>query len=148
MSIASKCGTILIKGAGLATIGLIARDAHYYGKIKAKSDMITKDSKADQYFYYNTMTSDNPSKTVTNMQNGIYRFHLGNGIRGFFNSGIGYFKGLFSSLTSNVVPFGLGLLALLSKSKKVAKGSIVGLAVIAGYNLIRNGLGIGKTRGV
>ncbi len=142
-AIKSNCGKYLAKGTGAVALYLVARDAHTYGKIQADINMKSKDAKAAQYFLNNTLTVDKPSMSKINLQNWVYKFELSNQLRGFINSAIGYFKGLGTMLTSDIIPLGLGLGALLSKNK-LAKGSAIGLLAYGTYSFIKDGLGIGK----
>lgn len=139
-------GKYITRGVGAAALYLVARDAHAYGKIQADADMKTKNAEAAHYYLNNTLTLDKPSITKAKMQDMIYKFELDDNLRGFINSCTGYFKGLGSSLISDTPPLMLGLAALLAKGKGliVAKGSAIGLAAMATYSFIKDGLGIGK----
>lgn len=138
-------GKVVAKGVGATALFFIARDAHVWGKIRAEENMKTKGAAAAAYYLNNAMTLDKPSLTKANMQKGVFRFELGETIRGHINSTQGYIKGLFASLTSNVIPFALGMTALLAKGKW-AKGSAIGLGVIGAYTFIKDGLGLGKSK--
>ena len=138
-------GNIVAKGVGATALFLVGRDAHVWGKIRAEENMKTKGAAAAAYYLNNAMTLDKPSITKANMQKGVLKFELGETIRGHINSTQGYIKGLFASLASNVIPFALGMTALLSKGK-LAKGSAIGLGVIGAYSFIKDGLGLGKSK--
>lgn len=155
MSFGSVCGKILTRGAGATALYLVARDAHHYGKIQADCDRKTKDSVASEYYLENTMTLNKPSHTKNNLQQNVFRFELSHNFRGFVNATIGYFKGFFGNLVSDVLPLGLGLVALLAKGAKnaktgkhslglPAKASALALAGMAVFSLFYDGLGIGK----
>lgn len=139
-------GKYITRGLGVAALYLCARDAHVYGKIQADADMKTKNAKAAHYYLNNTLTLNKPSTTKQKLQDGVFKYELDDNLRGFINSFLGYFKGLGSSLVSDVIPLGLGLTALLAKGKglKLAKASGLGLCGLAIYSLIKDGLGIGK----
>lgn len=139
-------GKYISRGIGAAALYLVARDAHAYGKIQADADMKTKNAEAAHYYLNNTLTLDKPSISKAKMQDALYKYELDDSLRGFVNSCIGYFKGLFSSLISDAPPLVLGLTALLAKGKglAIAKGSAIGLAALATYSFIKDGLGIGK----
>lgn len=139
-------GNIVAKGVGATALFLVGRDAHAWGKIRAEENMKTKGASAAAYYLNNSMSLDKPSITKAKMQNDVFKFELGETIRGHINSTHGYLKGLFASLVSNVIPFGLGAAALLSKNRIVTKGSAIGLAVIGLYSFIKDGLGLGKSK--
>lgn len=143
-AIKSNYGKYIARGVGALAVGLVARDAHQFGKIKADMEMKTKNGIAAEYYLYNTMEMDKPSQTKTGMQNAVFNYEMDNNFRGFVNAGIGYFKGLFSSAIHDIVPLALGTTALLAKSKALFKGSAIGLAVYGAYAFIKDGLGWGK----
>lgn len=138
-------GNIVAKGVGATALFLIGRDAHVWGKIRAEENKKTKGAAAAAYYFNNTMTLDKPSVTKDKMQKAVFNFELGETIRGHINSTQGYIKGLFASLTSNVISFTLGATALLAKGKW-SKGSAIALAAIGVYSFIKDGLGLGKTK--
>jgi len=144
-AIRSNYGKYIARGVGAAAIYLCARDAHVYGKIKAEENVRTKNAKAAHYYLDNSLSLDKPSMTKSKMQNGVLKWELSHNFRGFVNSFTGYFKGLGASLVSDVIPFGLGLTALLAKNKTIAKASGIGLAALAAFSFVKDGLGIGKT---
>ena len=134
----------LAKGVGATALYLCARDAHVYGKVKAQENLRTKNAVAAHFYLNNSLGLDKPSLSKSRMKERIFRWEISQGIRGFCNSFIGYFKGLGASLVSDVVPLGLALTALFSKNAKVVKGSGIGLATLAVFSFIKDGLGIGK----
>lgn len=140
-------GKFISRGIGAAALYFVARDAHVYGKIQADANMKTKNAEMSDYFLTNTMTLDKPSITKRNLQDEIFKYDLSHNIGGFVNSFIGYFKGLFDSLTSDVVPLGLGMAAVLAKGKGLpfAKASAAGLAVLGAFSFVKDGLGVGKS---
>ncbi len=139
-------GKYISRGVGAAALYLVARDAHVYGKIKADEHMKTKNADAALYYLNNTQTINKPSMTQIQLKDAVYKYELDNNIRGFINSGVGYFKGLGSMLVSDVVTLGLGIGALFAKGRALplAKTSAIGLAGIGIYSLIKDGFGIGK----
>lgn len=137
-------GKYLAKGVGAVALCLVARDAHVYGKIKADEHMKTKNADAALYYYNNTQTINKPSMSQINLKDAVYKYELDDNLRGFINSGVGYFKGLGSMLVSDVVALGLGMGALFAKSGALAKASAIGLAVMGAYSFVKDGLGIGK----
>ena len=138
-------GNIVAKGVGIASLYIVGRDAHYWGKIKGEERKKTKNAEAAAYYLDNAMTLSKPSKFHSNIKNGVFRWELSENIRGSINGTRGYLGGLFSSLVSNVIPFGLGVVALLAKNAKVAKGSAIALGVVGLYTFIKQGFGLGNS---
>ena len=135
---------IVAKGVGIASLYIVGRDAHYWGKIKGEERKKTKNAEAAAYYLDNTMTLNKPSKFHSDIKNRVFRWELGENIRGHMNATRGYLGGLFSSLVSNVIPFGLGLTALLAKGAKVANGSAIALAAVGLYTFVKQGFGLGN----
>lgn len=141
-NIKANYGKYLCRGAGLAALGLVAYDSHVMGKLRA--DVEAKSADADACFdgFNNTQYLSKPSAVLARAKEGVYHLELGNNIRSFFNSGIGYVKGAVSTMVSEVVPFTLGIGALLGKGI-IAKASAVGLAGYAGICFVKDVLGFG-----
>ena len=136
-------GNIVAKGVGSASLYIIGRDAHYWGKIKGEERKKTRNAQAAAYYYDNTRTLNKPSKFHSDIKNRVFRWELDENIRGHMNSTRGYLGGLFSSMVSNVVPFALGLTALLTKGV-ASKGSAIALGAIGLYTFIKEGFGLGN----
>ncbi len=145
--ITNNTGKVLAKGAGIAALGLVGYDAHYMGKLQADLYSSEKDADAATYYLNNSLYSTNGSKIQEGIKDAAYTMELDQGWRRFFNAGIGYIKGFTSMLVSHVVPFGLGLGALLTKGKasKICAG---GLGIYAGYELLKNFFGLGVPKGM
>ena len=87
-----------------------------------------------------------PSAIQNNLKTGVSHLEQEHNCRSFVNSTIGYFKGLGSSMVSNVIPLGLGLMTILSGKKPVIK---TGGWALAGYGVIsfmKDILGIGQPK--
>jgi len=145
MRISPNVANIIIKGAGVAALALIAKDAHVIGKLQSDVHAQSRDANAMHKRYSNTRTLNYPSVTTAKLKDTVFRYEMEDNTRGFINSAIGYFKGLGTMLVSSVVPFALGLGALLGKKcGALAKGSAIGLGVYAGIKFFKDGLGIGN----
>ena len=142
-AIRNNYGKYIAKGVGATALYLCARDAHDWAKIKADERMKTKNAEAAHYYMNNMMSLDKPSTTKSKMKERVLRWELGQNIRGFCNSFIGYCKGFCASLVSDVLPFALGATALLTKNNNLAKGSAIGLGVMAVFSFFKDGLGFG-----
>lgn len=145
--ILSKTSKWLVKGVGLAALGMVASDAHYVGKMKSDLYSSEKDANAALYYLNNSMYLTSMSKTQEKVKNWAYNAELDQTWRRFFNEGIGYVKGFTSMLGTHIVPLTLGAGALALKNTK-AKFCALGLAVYGCYELIKNAFGIGTPQGL
>lgn len=134
----------MAKGIGAFSLYLVGRDAHCWGAIQSDKNVKNRNAQAAHYYMNNIMTLDKPSRTKDNLQKAVFKYELDNNLRGFINSITGYIKGFGSSLVSDVVPLGLGALALFSRIKPLAKLSAIGLCAMGVYSFFKDGLGIGK----
>lgn len=134
------------KGIGAVALGAVAYDAHYLGKIQADLYSSEKDAASTGYYLNNSMYSTNMSKIQEGIKDASYEMELDCGWKRFINEGVGYVKGFTSMLVSHIVPFGLGLGALLSKGlpSKICAG---GLGIYAGYEFVKNFFGWGTPGG-
>lgn len=140
-------GNMITKGIGLAALGCVGYDAHYVGKIQSDLYASERDATNAAYYLNNSMYSTNMSKIQEGIKDASYTMELDCGWKRFINSGIGYIKGFSSMLVSHVVPFGLGLGALLAKGKtsKICAG---GLGIYACYEVLKNFFGWGTPNGL
>lgn len=132
----------LTRGAGIAALGIIAYDAHIVGKLQSDVYSKSKDADACMSTYSNTQYLSSPSSTTAGMKKVVHRYEESGSWRHFFNSAIGYFKGVGQMLVSDVVPFGLGLGACFGKGWW-GKGSAIGLGLYAGLKFFKDVLGFG-----
>lgn len=136
-------GKYLAKGAGVAALGVIAYDAHTWGKMQSDVYAKSKDANACIDRFNNTQFLSSPSITTAKLKKGVFNLESENNTRHFFNSAIGYFKGFGSMLIHDVLPLGLGLTALFGKGKW-SKGSAIGLGIYAGIKFFKDVLGLGN----
>ncbi len=134
------------KGIGAVALGAVAYDAHYLGKIQADLYSSEKDAASTGYYLNNSLYSTNMSKIQEGIKDASYEMELDCGWKRFINEGVGYVKGFTSMLVSHIVPFGLGLGALLTKGlpSKICAG---GLGIYAGYEFVKNFFGWGTPAG-
>lgn len=134
------------KGIGAVALGAVAYDAHYLGKIQADLYSSEKDAASTGYYLNNSLYSTNMSKIQEGIKDASYEMELDCGWKRFINEGVGYVKGFTSMLVSHIVPFGLGLGALLSKGlpSKICAG---GLGIYACYEFVKNFFGWGTPGG-
>ena len=141
-SVKSNLTKYIAKGVGVAALGVVAYDAHVVGKLQSDVYSKTGDANACMEAFSNTQYLSSPSVTTSKLKRGVFNWEVENNLRHFINSGIGYFKGFGSMLVSSVVPFGLGLGALLGKGKW-SKGSAIGLGIYAGIKFFKDVIGFG-----
>lgn len=144
-NLSGNIGKYAAKGAGLAALGMVAYDAHYVGKLQSDMYATERDVAASSYFLNNTLYDSGMSTIGQKVKDGAFAMELDQTWRRFFNLGIGYVKGFTSMLTNHVVPFALGLGALLTKGKtsKICAAA----TVIYGFGkLIANFFGLGVPR--
>ncbi len=142
MTIGSTLTKCLIKGSGIAALGVTAYDSHIMGNLHADMYAKSKDADACADAFNNTQYLSSPSPTTAKLKKEVLNVEMESNIRHFINSGIGYFKGFISTLVNNVVPLGLGIGALASKGK-IAKGCAIGLRVYAACKFFKDILGFG-----
>ena len=131
----------LISGAvGLVGLGVVAYDSHNLGKIQ--SDLYASGSDANHAAYYlnNDMYVTSMSRTQEKVRDLAFRTELGQGWRRFINTPIGYLKGFFTMMISEVVPLGLSVGAIAGKGK-VGKGCAIGLVAYGAIKGLRNFFG-------
>lgn len=141
-SVKSNLTKYIAKGVGAAALGVVAYDAHVVGKLQSDVYSKTGDANACMQAFSNTQYLSSPSVTTSKLKRGVFNWEVESNLRHFINSGIGYFKGFGSMLVSSVVPFGLGLGALLGKGKW-SKGSAIGLGIFGAVKLFKDVLGFG-----
>ncbi|MBP7211692.1 hypothetical protein KBA27_02550 [bacterium] len=125
-------GNVLAKTAGVATLGIIAYDAHHNGKHQS---MVTQESyKASSLTdsYLNTMEQESPSIVVSKYKKGLFNVNSDENVTGFFTGIAGYTKGFVKMLAKDVVPLCLAL-GTFAKPGVISKGSAFGLL---GYGII------------
>ena len=147
MSIGSVTSKIIVKGAGLAALGMVLSDAHYNGKMQSDLYSSEKDAASTLYYLNNSMYLTSGSKTQEKIKKLSFTTELDQTWKRFFNEGIGYIKGFGTMLATHIIPLVLGTGALVG-SKNIAKISAGGLGIYAGYQFVKNFFGIGTPQGI
>lgn len=142
MNIGTTLTKCLVKGVGLAAIGVTAYDSHIMGNLQSDMYAKSKDADACAEAFNNTQYLSSPSQTTAKLKKGVMNVEMESNIRHFINSGIGYFKGFLSTMINNVVPLGLGIGALIGKGK-IAKGSAIGLGIYGVCKFFKDVMGFG-----
>lgn len=144
--LSGNIGNYAAKGVGLATLGLVGYDAHRVAKLESDTYATEKDVSAASHYLNNSLYNSGMSTVAQKVKDGAFGMEIDQTWRRFFNLGIGYVKGFTSMLTSHVVPFALGLGALLTKGlpSKICAGT----ALVYGFGkLVVNFFGIGVPKG-
>lgn len=144
--ITGSIGKYIAKGLGVTTLALVVRDSHKIGKLQGDKYATERDAYHAVDYLNNSLYNPSMSATTDGVKNMAYRMELDQTWRRFFNLGIGYVKGFGSMLVSEVVPFGLGLGALLTKGlpAKICAG---GAVIYGAAKFIRNFFGCGVPKG-
>lgn len=139
-------GSYLAKGVAAGALGLIGYDAHILGLLQSDSYSKTKDAEACVGRAANNMFLSKPSAVNSEVKKGILHLEEEQNLRSFINSTIGYFKGVGSSLVSNVIPLGLGLMTILAGKKPVVKTGGWLLTAYGVISLLKDGFGVGQPK--
>jgi len=145
MSIGAKIGNsighVLIRGTGLAAIGVTAYDAHVMGKLEADTYSRSNEAERLSLAAHDLTRLEQPSIVMGKVKKNIFDFHADNNLFMPIDSVIGYFKGFGASCINSVVPGLLGLGAFLG-GKVSSKISAFGLMLYAGFKIAKSVLGI------
>lgn len=133
----------LTKSVGVATLGLVAYDAHVAGKIEAPKYEKNHKAESLEEHYFNDMKLDSPSIVKSAVKKEIFKHHVDENLSGFFTSGIGYFNGAFSMLARDFIPLGLAAGTIATKGI-FSKFCGAGLLAYGGIFLLQEVFGIGK----
>ena len=132
-----------IKTAGAAGIGVVLIDAHKAGRHKANVKANKANADAANYWLENSRNMAQPSYVNAKLKDKIFKLETRNNLRGFISAGIGYVQGFASSLVNDIVPLGVSIAALATKSKIGQYISGGALALYGAYAFTKNVLGFG-----
>ena len=146
-AIKNNYGKYLSKASGAAAIGMIAYDAHTYGKLQA--DVYSQSREADDCAdaINNTLYLTEPSIIQSKIKKKLFNLESENNIGNIWNSAVGYLGGVGEMLVSGVIPLGLGITALLASVKKhgkLCKAAGIGLVAYGAIKFIRDTLGFSQ----
>lgn len=143
-AIKSTAMTGLVKATGVAAIGASMYDAHVLAKLEADTYSQSKEADRVTHAAQNTLYLEQPSAITGAIKKKIFDFQLEHNFLQPINSVTGYIKGFASMLVTNCIPVGLGALALFGKGRAIPRTSALGIAVYYGYQILREGFGLGK----
>lgn len=139
-------GKYIAKAVGVGALGMIGYDAHILGLLQSDMYSKTKDAEACIERATNTMYLSLPSAINADLKKSVFRYEEQQNWRSFINSAIGYVKGVGSSMISNVIPLGLGLLTVITSKNSIAKAGGWLLGAYGGFSLMKDVLGFGQPK--
>lgn len=139
-------GKYIAKAVGIGTLGMIGYDAHIVGLLQSDMYSKNKDAEACIERATNTMYLSKPSAINANLKKNVFHMEQEQNWRSFINSTVGYLKGLGSSMVSNVIPLGLGLLTVISSKNSIVKTGGWLLGAYGGFSLLKDVLGFGQPK--
>ena len=145
-NIKNNYGKYIAKAVGVGALGMIGYDAHILGLLQSDMYSKTKDAEACIERATNTMYLSQPSAINADLKKSVFRYEEEQNWRSFMNSTIGYVKGVGTSMISNVVPLGLGLLTVISSKNSIAKAGGCLLGAYGGFALLKDVLGFGQPK--
>ena len=75
-SVKNNFSKYLVKGAGVAALGVVAYDAHVLGKLQSDVYSKSKDADACMDAFSNTQYLSSPSITTANLKNTVFDFEV------------------------------------------------------------------------
>lgn len=145
-NVKNNYGKYIAKAVGVGALGMIGYDAHIVGLLQSDSYSKTKDAEACIKSAANTMYLSQPSAINADLKKGVLHLEEEQNWRSFFNSTIGYFKGVGSSLIHNVIPLGLGLMTIIAGKKPIVKTGGWLLGAYGAISLLKDVLGFGQPK--
>lgn len=139
-----NAGKILTKLAGAATAGLVLYDSHKVGTMTSQQEIKRGIGDRLPDSYIASRRQNSKSFVTSNLKDKLFREQVNFGVPDKINSVIGYLKGGFDQLASNIVPAVLATGALVKN--KFSKAFGVGLGVYAAYYIISNVLNVGRIK--
>lgn len=137
---------ILMKGIGYASLGLLAYDAHNFGKIEAASYQKNHKSEMIKDSFMDSMKQERPSAVQMELKKRVHNFRTDENMSEFFTGIWGYAKGFCNMLVNDVIPLGLAIGTVVSPKGLISKAFGAGLLVYGGIYFLQNILGIGKPK--
>lgn len=143
-------GKYLAPVAGGIALALIGYDSHIAGKIRSGSYEKNHKAESLEHHLMADQKQESASTLKGEMKKELLKYHMDENFSGFFTGTIGYFKGVTSMLTRNVIPLTLAIGTFAGIGNKgiirntVAKASGIGLAAYGVITLAQEIFGIGK----
>ena len=139
--------SICSKGLGALTTGLVVYDAHKNGVLTGGKESKSNVAATVLDEYVNSNSISKVSTVEMNAKKSWFKFVMDNNIRESIDASLGYVKGTWDSLVSDIIPAALATGALLSKKNGfVCKMCGIGLVVYGAKYLLYDVMGIGKRK--
>lgn len=145
-NIKNNYGKYIAKTVAVGALGMIGYDAHIVGLLQSDSYSKTRDAEACIKAATNTMYLSQPSAINANLKKSVLHIEEEQNWRSFINSTVGYIKGLGTSLVSNVVPLGLGIITIAASKKPIVKTGGWLLGAYGAISLMKDVLGFGQPK--
>lgn len=139
-------GKYLAKTVAVGALGMVGYDAHVLGLLQSDCYSKTRDADACTRAATNNMYLSKPSAINSDLKRGVLHLEEEQNCRSFVNSTLGYFKGVGTSLISNVIPLGLGLMTIISGKKPVIKTGGWLLGAYGAISFLKDVLGFGQPK--
>ena len=136
-------GQIAYKTIGVAGAGIALYDAIQVSKISARQGAQTATANFLEKAYYNSRTIDNVSVTQNNIRKKTFDIETKLPMPTLLGKIKGGIKGFFYALGNALPLVACSALALAGKGNW-AKAGAIGAGCCFIYNILRNGLGLGK----
>ncbi len=145
-NVKNNYGKYLAKTVAVGALGMVGYDAHVLGLLQSDSYSKTRDAEACVKRATNAMYLSQPSAINSNLKDGVLHVEAEQNWRSFINSTVGYFKGVGTSLISNVIPLGLGIMTIAASKKPIVKAGGWLLGIYGGISLLKDVLGFGQPK--
>lgn len=148
-STASKIFKYSVGAGGLIGTGMCLYDAHKEGQRWQEIIVKKKNNLAAQYWFDNTRNLHNTSNINAKLKDKLFDWETKSNLRAYMNTGVGYSRGFFGMLASDIVPLAISVSAALAPLSKGAGKYISGgaLGLYALYGFTKNVLGMGVNPG-
>lgn len=136
--------TVISRAVGAAAAGLMLFEAHNEGLVVSKEAQVSSVANRLPDEYINSMRMEKKSLVGNELKKEFFKWQLDDNIPEFFAGIKGYAKGIFESLTANIIPFALATGAIMFK--KAGRFCAVGLGLCGIKYLVHDVFCIGKPK--
>ncbi len=135
---------LVCKTAGIAGFSVVAYDALAMAKHHANAASTETSADTFERAIAAQRSNSTASHVTGALQNKIADIRMKNPIVPLFGSIKGFCEGALTSLGDNIIPTALAAVAFSAKGT-MQKAGAWGLAIYGGYQLLKEGFGLGKT---
>ena len=134
---------IACRSLGTVGMGIALYDASRVAGQFAKNQAQKTQANYLEKTYFDSRTTDDISFVQNNVRNKVFDLHTRNPIPAIWGKIKGGFNGFMYGI-GNMLPMVLSAALALTGKNFLAKLGCVGIGLCASYNILRNGLGVGK----